>query len=287
MDHNFLCKKKNLFKKKISLVFLARHRKQRILMGKILLILFENVYLLFSKHVVFGHVISGESVVDAIENMAVDSNSRPLKDVVVSHCGQLVLVSSKIVELMFVFIENLFVNLENKKEKKRKISTEDENEDNQESESSSSSDENDKKKKKSKHKKKEKHRKKKEAKRLAKISIEEENRSDQITNTTIEKSNEISGRDIMGLKTTIDPDEIPEIPAHKFLMRRNLTDSNNNNNNETPNTRYENSLINILQCEFCFSTSNYRSSKKIDSSGRPVKGRGFMVSCSFFLFNLF
>jgi len=31
-----------------------------------------------------------------------------------------------------------------------------------------------------------------------------------------------------------------------------------------------------------FSTSNYRSSKKIDSSGRPVKGRGFMVSCSFF-----
>jgi hypothetical protein len=83
----------------------------------------------------------------------------------------------------------------------------------------------------------------------------------------------------MGLKTTIDPDEIPEIPAHKFLMRRSLND--NNNNNETSNTRYENFLINIFRYKFFFSTSNYRSSKKIDSSGRPVKGRGFMVSCSF------
>ncbi|CAF4779684.1 unnamed protein product, partial [Rotaria socialis] len=60
----------------------------------------------------------------------------------------------------------------------------------------------------------------------------------------------------MGLKGVIDPDEIPEIPAHKFLMRGNLID----NNNEASNNR----------------DNNYRSSKKIDSSGRPVKGRGFM-----------
>jgi len=68
-------------------------------MGKILEIYLnndKNVYLLFSKHVVFGHVVSGQTVVDAIENIPVDSNSRPLKDVVISHCGQLVLVSSKI-----------------------------------------------------------------------------------------------------------------------------------------------------------------------------------------------
>jgi len=215
-------------------------------MGKILLIHwknFKNVYLLFSKHVVFGNVISGQSVVDTIENISVDSNSRPLKDVVISHCGQLVLVSSKMTESIF-FVYDLFLNLENNKEKKRKISTGDESENEQGSEkSSSSSDENDKKKKKSKHKKKEKHRRKKEAKRLAKISIEEENKLDQSTNTINEKSNEISGRDIIGLKTTIDPEEIPEIPAHKFLMRRNLND---NNNNETSNTRYENILINIF-----------------------------------------
>ena len=47
----------------------------------------------------------------------------------------------------------------------------------------------------------------------------------------MEKSNEISVKDIMGLKTTIDPTEIPEIPEHKFLMRKDLNDSNNNNNN--------------------------------------------------------
>ncbi|CAM4989583.1 unnamed protein product, partial [Rotaria socialis] len=79
---------------------------------------------------------------------------------------------------------------------------------------------------------------------------------DKQLNKTDEKSNELSGRDMMGLKTTIDPDEIPEIPAHKFLLRPNAND-----NNETTNTR----------------TNNNRSSKKIDSSGRPVKGRGFMV----------
>lgn len=64
------------------------------------------------------------------------------------------------------------------------------------------------------------------------MSLEEENKPEQ-SNTNIEKSNEISGRDIMGLKTTIDPEEIPEIPAHKFLMRRSLNDANN----ETSNTR--------------------------------------------------
>ena len=122
--------------------------------------------------------------------------------------------------------------LENNKEKKRKISTGDERENDQDSESGSSSSENDKKKKKSKHKKKEKHRRKKEAKRLAKLSLEEENQSDQTANTTVDKSNEISGKDMMGLKTSIDPQEIPEIPEHKFLMRKDLND-----NNPTSNTR--------------------------------------------------
>ncbi|CAF3831408.1 unnamed protein product, partial [Adineta steineri] len=160
------------------------------------------------KHVVFGHVVAGQSVVDEIENLPVDSNnSRPLKDVVVSHCGQLVLISK------------------NNKQKKRKISTGGESDNHAESGSDSSSSDDQKKKKKSKHKKKEKHRRKKEDKRLAKLAAaaaaEEENESDQQLNKTDEKSNELSGRDMMGLKTTIDPDEIPEIPAHKFLLRPN------------------------------------------------------------------
>ncbi len=235
MDHNFSCKKMiDMFDQFEKLIFLVQHPKHLISMGKISLIYFnklENLYLVFSKHVVFGQVVSGQSVVDAIENISVDSNSRPVKDVVISHCGQLVLVSSKSYRSI-IFIYNSFDCLETNKEKKRKISTGEESENEQGGESSSASDENDKKKKKSKHKKKERHRRKREAKRLAKLSVEEENRSDPTTNTTTEKSNEISGRDIMGLKTTIDPDEIPEIPAHKFLMRKSLND-----NNETANTR--------------------------------------------------
>jgi cyclophilin family peptidyl-prolyl cis-trans isomerase len=183
--------------------------------------------------VVFGHVVAGQSVVDAIENLPIDSNSRPLKDAVISHCGQLVLVSSKTNSYCLLKKQKInLYNLENNKEKKRKISTgaESENEHGSESDSSLSAD--DKKKKTSKHKKKEKHRRKKEAKHAAKLAVEEENQVDQSTNNTIEKPNEISGRDIMGLKTIIDPDEIPEVPENKFLLRRSLND-----NNETSNTR--------------------------------------------------
>ena len=117
---------------------------------------------------------------------------------------------------MFSFF---FVRLENKKTKKRKVSTED-------ASNSSSSDE-EKKKKKSKHKKKEKHRRKKEAK----LSGEEENQIEETKAVVNEKSNDISGRDIMGLKTTIDPSEIPEIPQHKFLMRKSLNETTNENAN--------------------------------------------------------
>lgn len=117
--------------------------------------------------------------------------------------------------------------LENRKEKKRKISTGGESENGQGSESDSSSSDDHKKKKKSKHKKKEKHRRKKEAKRLAKLAAEADNQPEEpVNNEANEKTNELSGRDIMGLKTTIDPDEIPEIPAHKFLFRPTANDNN-------------------------------------------------------------
>ncbi|CAF3417805.1 unnamed protein product [Rotaria socialis] len=42
------------------------------------------------KHVVFGHVISGQSVVNIVQNISVDSNRRSLQDVVIAHCGQLI-----------------------------------------------------------------------------------------------------------------------------------------------------------------------------------------------------
>lgn len=41
------------------------------------------------KHVVFGRVVSGFDTVNKIEKLDVDSRSRPLKEVVIAHCGQL------------------------------------------------------------------------------------------------------------------------------------------------------------------------------------------------------
>jgi len=40
---------------------------------------------------VFGHVIEGQDVVREVERLKVDDNSRPLTDVNISSCGELVL----------------------------------------------------------------------------------------------------------------------------------------------------------------------------------------------------
>ena len=39
---------------------------------------------------VFGHVLQGQEVVTQIENQAVDEKSRPINDVKVSNCGELI-----------------------------------------------------------------------------------------------------------------------------------------------------------------------------------------------------
>lgn len=43
-----------------------------------------------SVHVVFGHVISGQEVVQTMESQKTDPNSRPYADVKVMNCGELV-----------------------------------------------------------------------------------------------------------------------------------------------------------------------------------------------------
>ncbi|KAH8552444.1 cyclophilin-like domain-containing protein [Umbelopsis sp. PMI_123] len=43
------------------------------------------------KHVVFGRVVSGYDIVEAMENQPVDQNNRPLQTVMVANCGELVL----------------------------------------------------------------------------------------------------------------------------------------------------------------------------------------------------
>lgn len=41
-------------------------------------------------HVIFGHVVGGVDVVRQIEALPVDANSRPLQDVKITRCGELV-----------------------------------------------------------------------------------------------------------------------------------------------------------------------------------------------------
>lgn len=43
-----------------------------------------------SVHVVFGHVISGQEVVQTMESQKADPNSRPYAEVKVMNCGELV-----------------------------------------------------------------------------------------------------------------------------------------------------------------------------------------------------
>ncbi|KAI9478284.1 MAG: peptidyl-prolyl cis-trans isomerase cyp11 [Benjaminiella poitrasii] len=43
------------------------------------------------KHVVFGRVVSGYNIVEIMENEPVDSNDRPLHNVMIANCGELVL----------------------------------------------------------------------------------------------------------------------------------------------------------------------------------------------------
>lgn len=42
------------------------------------------------KHTIFGHVVSGQEILDKIAKVAVDDNDRPLRPVLVSRCGELV-----------------------------------------------------------------------------------------------------------------------------------------------------------------------------------------------------
>ncbi|XP_054712512.1 peptidyl-prolyl cis-trans isomerase G-like [Uloborus diversus] len=158
------------------------------------------------KHTVFGKVISGTEVVTLIENVETDSNCRPLKDVKIVNCGEMVLqVKSK------------------ERKKKREVT------------SSSDSDEEKKSRKKRSHKTKKKSHKRdrKEHKRLS-------DREDD--------------------KCLIDPEEIPDVPTNRFLLR-----------NTSPVTQERRNFSNRSRDSYSYSRRPHRS-----KSGRKIKGRGFM-----------
>lgn len=55
-------------------------------------------------HVVFGTVIGGAALVRQLEALAVDRNARPLQDVTVTNCGQLVRVSGQYLRTILLIL---------------------------------------------------------------------------------------------------------------------------------------------------------------------------------------
>ncbi|XP_074592963.1 peptidyl-prolyl cis-trans isomerase 9-like [Brevipalpus obovatus] len=167
-------------------------------------------------HVVFGHVLEGQNIVEEIENQKTDKDHRPLVDVVISNCGELVPQIKKTA----------------KKKKKR-----------------ASSEPGDESPEKSKKSKKKKHRKDKRHKN-DKGDVSEEKKEDNKP-AALETDFECS----------VKPEEIPEIPTNKFLMRGAKEPENDDSKKENQE--------NLSKAE------KIRSSTRVTRSGRKIRGRGF------------
>lgn len=127
-----------------------------------------------SVHVVFGHVISGQEVIQTIENQKTDANSRPYAEVKVLNCGELIPKSKGLfleniyrrqIHFRFDGVELLFTAKKVKKERVRESSSSSSSSDSESSSDSSSESEESEKESKKKKKKTKKQKKKKEKKR--------------------------------------------------------------------------------------------------------------------------
>ncbi|KAL1452476.1 hypothetical protein WDU94_006704 [Cyamophila willieti] len=208
-------------------------------------------------HVVFGHVVSGQSVVTHIENLPVDKMSRPLQDVRVVRCNELVLKSK----------------LKAVKEKRKASPDESEAEEGEEEkekeegEQSDSNEEEDKKKKKKK-KDKKKHKKKKKRSRKHSGSSSEsgdgsaaDSGSDSESGRRKRNLNPITGT----VSKIVDPSEIPDVPTNKFLYRGAREGERGRERRPLP------SSSSSARGERDRKRENIRGYTK---SGRVIKGRG-------------
>ncbi|CAG0894738.1 unnamed protein product [Darwinula stevensoni] len=149
-------------------------------------------------HVVFGRVIQGQEVVSKIEDLPTNpTNSCPTIEVTVANCGELIRVPKSKDKS----------GKEGEKKKKRKKEKEEK-----------------KKKKKNKNKEKEKDRdsrKNQETQFLFRGKSEKENTVDEkIEGHESEEESKPEKPHPLVTVTEIDPDEIPEIPPNRFLMRK-------------------------------------------------------------------
>ncbi|KAK9871244.1 hypothetical protein WA026_011519 [Henosepilachna vigintioctopunctata] len=182
-------------------------------------------------HVVFGHVIGGVDVVRQIESLPVDANSRPLQDVRIVKCGEVV--------------KQVKVH----KQKSKEVSKEESEEDIEKKE-----------KKKHKKEKKEKKEKKKDKER------KEPEKEDE------------SKLHPLAVVTNINPEDIPDVPVNKFLLRgtannddRNEKDANDKGSRDRANDRHGNFRGGRRDWE---NRGFNRRGPMKTKSGRIIKGRG-------------
>ena len=55
-----------------------------------LLLILWHIFFIFRIHVIFGHALQGQEIVSEIEIQRVDDKSRPLVDVKIINCGELI-----------------------------------------------------------------------------------------------------------------------------------------------------------------------------------------------------
>ncbi|XP_017781537.1 PREDICTED: peptidyl-prolyl cis-trans isomerase G [Nicrophorus vespilloides] len=204
-------------------------------------------------HVVFGRVVGGVDVVRQVESLPVDANSRPLQDAKISKCGELV-KQTKV-----------------KKDKKKKKAKSDE-----ENEASSEDDEEQKRNKKKMKKERKKEKKEKRHKKSKKSAEDEEERC------VVSEEGEVKEDEMHPLVTlsNINPEDIPDVPTNKFLMRATGDRKDNrkddkyrdrDNNKNSKSGRYNRRDWGE---QGGYNRRGDRNAKTKSKSGRVVKGRG-------------
>ncbi|RMX51775.1 hypothetical protein pdam_00011634 [Pocillopora damicornis] len=206
-------------------------------------------------HVVFGHVLQGQDIVSEIENQKVDDKSRPLVDIKISNCGELIPKAKA---------KAMAKKAEKKKKKKKEESstaTESSSESDADSESESSSDEK-RKKKRSKRKKTEKR--KDSTKKKGKKNKAKEKKMKEMKDGSDNEKSQKSPEPF----STVAADEIPDVPNNSFLFRRS----------RTPSPVREKRITEGKERRSKSPTTEKTSFRKsrVSQSGRILRGRGNM-----------
>lgn len=195
-----------------------------------------NKCVFLSVHVVFGHVISGQEVIQTIENQKTDANSRPYAEVKVLNCGELIPKSkgsfvSNVYQRQIPFriyeLEFLFSAKKAKKERVRESPSSSSSSDSESSSDSSSESEESEKESKKKKKKAKKMKKKKEEKKRCLYFITVDSCSLDLlllfkllyVCRSVAESPELKEQEEV-VTSTVRPEEIPPVPENRFLMRR-------------------------------------------------------------------